>query len=173
LGLHAATAATAAEAWRMLADRLLEFRYQGIQAAILLDDADRADRQVHVEVSRLATLDASSGSGPTLILAARRGRGHRVGERLLELADLRIELAPWQQIETEEYLRFTLARAERGGPTFEPGATVMLHELARGIPRRVRRLADLAWLAGNSRNLSRIGADLVESVYQELDVGGS
>ena len=41
----------------MLADRLLEYRYQQIDAAVLLDDADQASREVLPHLMRLASYD--------------------------------------------------------------------------------------------------------------------
>ena len=154
--------------WRMVTDRLSEYRYQQVGTAILLDEADTADEQVLSQVSRLAAFDLSSQSGITILLAAQPERLRHLGTRLLELAELRIDVEPWQQSDTEDYLSTSLSQAGRESPVFDAPAVTRLHELSHGIPRRVSRLADLSLLAGAGAELEEIGAEVVESVYSEL-----
>lgn len=156
--------------WRMLADRIAEFRYQQLCALILLDDADRAKPEVLTQVARLAQIDLSPESQMTIVLAARPERIGRLGDELLERAELRIDLDPWQPDDTENYLKTVLAQAGRKDPVFAPPAVAKLHELSHGIPRRISQLADLALLAGAGRNLAKIDVETVESVYHELGV---
>ena len=68
--------------------------------------------------------------------------------RDVEMAELRIDVAPWEESDTEDYLRHSLARAGRENPVFDEPAVRRLHELTHGIPRRVSQLANLALLAG-------------------------
>ena len=51
LGLNPEPAQSTAALWRMVTDRLLEYRYQQIETAILLDDADQASREVLAQVA--------------------------------------------------------------------------------------------------------------------------
>ena len=88
------------------------------------------------------------------------------------LAELRIDLEPWQRADTEQYVKTLLSQAGRQSPVFAQPAVDRLHELAHGIPRRVSQLADLALLAGAGQNLEQIDAGVVEEVYQELGVVG-
>lgn len=156
--------------WQMVLDRILAYRYQELPTVVLLDDVDRASQAVLLQVTRLAQFDPTPESHLTLVLAGRLARMGRLGERLLELAELRIDLQPWQATDTEAYVNASLARAGRQEPLFEPAAIGRLHELTQGVPRRVNQLADLTLLAGAGRELRQIGADTVSSVYQELGV---
>jgi type II secretory pathway predicted ATPase ExeA len=169
LGLNAEPAAPLAVLWRMVGDRLLEYRYQQLATVILLDDADLATRQTLVQVARLATHDPSPHSRLTLVLAGQEGRMAQLGPRLLDLAELRIDIGPWTQDETGGFLRASLAQAGAGRTVFDGPAVARVHELARGVPRRVARLADLALLAGAGRAAEQIDASTVESACQELD----
>ena len=137
---------------------------------MLLDDAHRADPQVMQHVTRLARFDPSPEMWLTIVLAGRGESMARLGESLLGLSALRIELEPWQRSETEEFVNTLLAQAGQRSPLFDRPAVDRLHELAHGIPRRVSQLADLALLAGAGRNLDQIDAGVVETVYQELGV---
>jgi len=156
--------------WHLLTDRLAEYRYQQLGTVVLLDNADEADEQVRDQVTRLARHDLSPESRLTIVLAGRRERMGRLGKDLLELAELRIDVEPWEPDDTDDYLKSLLAEAGRESPIFDEPAVNRLHQLAHGIPRRISQLADLALLAGAGRNLDHVNTDVVESAYRELGV---
>jgi type II secretory pathway predicted ATPase ExeA len=170
LGLNPDPTALLSSLWRTVSDRLAECRYQQVQAVLLFDNADQAGRRVLGQLARLTQHDPSPEARLTLVLAGRYDRMGRLGDRLLDLAELRIDVAAWQENETADYLRRSLAEAGRESPVFDDPAVAKLHELSHGIPRRVSQLADLALVAGAGRQLQRIDAQMVESVYQELGV---
>jgi type II secretory pathway predicted ATPase ExeA len=170
LGLNVDPTSLLSSLWRTVLDRLAEYRYQQTQTVLLLDNADQAGRRVLGQLARLAQHDPSPESRLTLVLAGRYDRMGRLGDRLLDLAELRIDVAAWQENETADYLRRSLAEAGRKSPVFDEPAVAKLHELTHGIPRRVSQLADLALVAGAGRQLKQIDAEVVESVYQELGV---
>lgn len=158
--------------WRAITDRLREFYYQKFEAVVLLDDADCAESQVLAQVARLARHDSSSEAQLTLVLAGQQEKMGRLGEGLLELADLRIDLEPWDQADTANFLKTSLLNAGSKSTVFSESAIDRLYELSHGIPRRAAQLADLSLLAGAGANLQRIDAETVESVYHELGAGG-
>ena len=159
-----------ASLWRKIIDRLTEFRYGQVDAVILLDDAGDAAQPVLDQVTRLAQYDPSPESRLTIVLAGRPEQASRLGRRLLELVELRIDVEPWQQADTHEFLKCALAQAGCPSPLFDEPAVARLHQLAHGIPRRVNQLADLSLMAGAGAELQQIGAEVVESVYRELGV---
>ena len=140
--------------------------------AILLDDADLASPQVLAQVARLAQHDPSPDARLTIVLAGRQEEIGRIGDRLLGLADLRIDIQPWGHDDTENYLRASLAQAGCRTAVFAEPALARLQELSHGIPRRINQLADLALLAGAGQALPQIGPEVVESAYRELSVAG-
>jgi len=170
LGLFPADDARGALLWRLITDRLAEYRYEQRETVLLLDDADRADSKVLEQLVRLIKHDVAPESRLTVVLASRLGRVKRLGRQLVELAELRIDLEPWEAADTEEFLTRALARAGRKEPAFDPPATERLHELTGGLPRRVTRLADLSLMAGAGAALPQVDAETVEAVHQELAV---
>lgn len=156
--------------WRAIDDRLAEHRVQQVDTVVLLDDADQAAGAVLGQVSRLVIAGGAPDARLTVVLAGQQERVGRIGSRLLDLVDLRIDLTPWAETETVEYLNDMLAEAGRETPIFDEDAVNRLHELARGIPRRVRRLADLSLLAGAGRQLDHIDAETVAAAFEELGV---
>jgi type II secretory pathway predicted ATPase ExeA len=156
--------------WQLVTDRLTEYRYQELDTVVLLDDADEGSDALLAQIVRLVQLECRPESRLAVILAARSGRVGRLDSTLLELADLRIDLDPWDETETVRFLNATLAEAGRQQPVFEESAITRLHELSEGIPRRISQLADLALLAGAGQSLDQIDVATVEGVYYELGV---
>ena len=154
--------------WRSIVDRITENRYQQLPTVILLDDADEVHPDVLSHIIRLVRHDGSSESCVTTVLAADPRSLQRLGRRILELSELRIELESWEPDDTRHYLQDSLAKAGTQRTVFDDEAASRLHQLTGGIPRQVSNLAELALLAGAGQQLPRIDAATVESVYEEL-----
>lgn len=154
--------------WRIVTDRLAEYRYFEQETAILLDDAGQASADVIAQLTRLASWEYWPQSRLTVVAATCREGLAWLGRPLLELAELRIDVEPWEEADTVNYLRDSLTRAGRRAPIFDEPAIGRLHQLAGGIPRRITQLADLALMAGAGRRLDHVDAETVESVYREL-----
>lgn len=156
--------------WRSLADQFAESRYQRMGTVLLLDDADEATSDVLLQVARVAQIDTSPAARLTIVLAGQGIRLRRFGHRLLELAELRIDLEPWAEQDTLAYLRWALAQAGRTSPLFTPDAMRQIHAFSGGIPRRVKQLADMALIAGAGSELETIDVEVIEGVFGELGV---
>ena len=156
--------------WQAIADRVAENRMQRISTVLLLDDADEAGRDVLAQTARLVQCDLSAEATLTVVLSAQPDRLSRLGMRLLELAELRIDLEPWELADTIAFVQSALARCGSESNVFAADALSRLHLLGGGIPRRIKQLADLALLAGAGMQIDRIDADTIESVFQELGV---
>ncbi|MBN2217048.1 MAG: AAA family ATPase [Pirellulales bacterium] len=168
LGCDPSPSATTAVLWQMLADRLATHSYEHRDTALLLDDADQADDEVLARVLRLVRLATAPQSRLTVILVGRPSRIARWNDDLLELAELRVDVEPWDQSETEQYVKASLARAGSTSAVFDKGAVARLQQLTDGVPRRVNRLADLALIAGAGQDLRQIDAGVVQSAFEEL-----
>jgi general secretion pathway protein A len=144
--------------------------FDRVPTILLLDDADQAAPETLAAVTRILHLDAAPDSRLTVVLAANRTRGGKLGGRLLDLAELRIELDRWDEPDTQAYLTTALERAGRSEPLFDERAAARLHELSRGVPRQVCQLAELALLAGAGQRLVRIDEATIDAVYEELAV---
>ena len=167
-GLSLDPTARPAVLWRAIADRLVEYRYQQLEAVVLLDDADQVDPETLRHVTRFARSDLSPQTRLTVVLAGRNERMAGLDERLLDLAELRIDVEPWAPADTGDFVSTSLAKAGRRSPVFDEPAVTRLHELSKGVPRRVSQLADLALLAGAGQELEHIDAEVVDDVYREL-----
>jgi len=170
LGAHADAGLSVSRLWGMISDRIAEHRYQDLPTVVLLDDADRAGRDVLVQVTRLAKHGLDCDLPLTLVLSGQTARMGRVGPDLLEMAQLRIDLEPWDLSDTEGYLKASQTEVGRPAPSFAGPAAARLHELAHGIPRRVAQMADLVRWAALGSNVQSIGPETVDSACQELGV---
>lgn len=185
LGLWLEPSLPAGVLWRMLDDRLAEYHYEQRTVVLLFDDVPEATPAVQQQVVRLAL--CQPGGKPfgrqsaehwahevlSLVVAGRGEQWARLHPRLVDLAELRIELEPWPE---EDTCRFVASYRELGGSdaaVFEPSALARLHELAGGIPRRVCHLAELALAAARAEQLSRISAEVIEAVHRELSLGNT
>jgi type II secretory pathway predicted ATPase ExeA len=154
--------------WRTITDRLTENQYQQLSTVVLLDDADEVDRDLLGHLVRLVRHDPRAESALTVVLALDPQALPRLGRRLWELAELRIDLERWSPEDTQRYLCASLAKAGASHTVFAADAASRLHQLARGVPRQVSNLAQLALLAGAGEQLPQIDAATVQSVYDEL-----
>jgi len=151
--------------WQRISDRLRANQLIRLRTAVLLDDADEAAHEVLIFVLRLLK---SQPSGLTLVLAADPARLTRLGGDLLQLAQLRIHLEPWESDDVREYLQASRARSGGDLARFDDAAVERLYDLSNGVPRWVAHLAELTWLAAADRSRDVIDAETVESAYQML-----
>ncbi len=170
LGIESASTASTFALTRAVTDHIAANRYQQRATILLLDDADTARPEVSDQIVWLAQLDTSRDARLTIVLAAQPERLYKLDTRLLELADLRIDLEGWDADDTAAFVKQALAKAGRTTPIFSEVALVRLHELTGGVPRRIKQLADLALLAGAGGNMAQIEPSTIDSVYQELGV---
>lgn len=157
--------------WQKMTDRLRVLSLEQIPALLLVDDLDRAWGEGAAIVDRLQAFAEGSGANLVLIAAADiRGRD-LLSARFLARVELRAELDVWTHEESKCFLQQW--QTQRGGENqeFNLQAMEVLHDLAEGIPRRVRQLAELTILAGSRAEDGPLSEDIVESAYEELCIG--
>ena len=151
-------------------DRLAECWYLRRSAVVLADDAGEATPAALTQLARLIQRPAPHAAQPTLVLAARAETLPNLGRRLLELAELRVELKPWDAADLTGYLRTALENSGRTQPTFEASAIEHLHALTQGVPRAAQQIANLAVLAALGSRQPTIDIHTLEAVIGELSV---
>ncbi len=170
LGLSPDVEAESFEIWRMVQNRFAENRYRDFSTVLLFDDAEEASPEVISQIVRLIQAECSPVVRVSVVLTSQGTNLGRLGPRLLDLADLQINVEAWDATDTADYLTVAVAQAGRTSPLFTGDAMQRLYELTDGIPRRVKQLAQLALLAGAGNRVQRIDATLVDSVHSELGV---
>lgn len=153
--------------WRRIEDALAENRWQGVTTLLVVDDADELGPDSQQQLVRLARLEADPAARWTILLATNPESLERLNTSLLHLIDLRIDLARWSLDDTIGYVQTALVEAGRFDPVFTDAALDVLHDLTRGVPRHVARLADFALLAGAAQQASVIEVATVEQAFAE------
>lgn len=153
--------------WRRVEDALAQNRWQGRASLLLVDDVDELGHEAVQSLVRLARLEQDAQSRWTVLTATSANLLPRIGQSLLHLIDLRIDLEPWSVEDTVGYVQASLVDAGRFEPVFTDEALAKLHEVTRGAPRHVVRLADFSLLAGASAGAEEIGPNLVEQAFSE------
>ncbi|MEO0531356.1 MAG: AAA family ATPase, partial [Planctomycetota bacterium] len=153
--------------WRRIEDALAESRWQERTTLLIVDDAEELGPDSQQQLVRLARLEADPAARWTILLATAPEALDRLNKSLLHLIDLRIDLSAWSLDDTVGYIQSALIDAGRFDPVFTDGALDLLHELTRGVPRHVARLADFALLAGAGKQATTVGRDLVEQAFAE------
>jgi general secretion pathway protein A len=121
-------------------------------------------------VQRLLRTEAANGGWLTMIASANTAQLGRLGKGVLELVDLRIDLAPWDELDTIGYLQLALFEAGAERPLFDDQAMTELHRAAAGVPRGVNRLAEFALLAGAEHSQEIVDASAVEAAGAAINL---
>lgn len=164
-GANPSEADDAARLWRLSTSRLGELCLEQVPAVLALDDLDAATPDVLALVQRLLHVPDVV---LTVVAAARDESVSRLGSRLLDLAELRIELTLWSADDARDYVTASLKAAGRERPAFAERAIDRMFQLSGGAPRRINQLAQLALVAGAGQNLSQIDEQTVLAVHEEL-----
>jgi general secretion pathway protein A len=162
--------ADVSEIWRGLADKLAENRWCRVPTLVLIDDADQGTTEVLNHLVRLIHCEATNESRLTVVLAAQTDHLSALGRQLLNLVELRIDLAAWDLTDTHNFLTHCLARVGRSQSAFAEEAVMRIHELSEGVVRKIALLADLGLLAAAGQQLTVVDAHTIETVYDELGV---
>lgn len=157
------------DAWRLV--RRLEDAATGgsdCAAVVLLDDVDQAGADVRSQLYRLIGIGAAE-PWLTFVLAATPTSCFRLGEELLDVLDLRIDLDPWNESDMTGYIQHALVEAGGDRPLFDDEALAALYALTDGAPRKVNRLADHALLGAAAEGLEMVDAAMIEAAHDALN----
>lgn len=170
LGLNPCGHSSVLRLWRKLDDRLTALRFEQRDLVLMLDDAVGAAPEALTHVVRLLESELAAAGHLTIVAAAQTTGSQVLDPRLVEAAELRIDLLCWEIEETAQYLQHALELAGCQRPLFDIEAIRRIHALSGGIPRRVNRVAELALLAGAGNGLDQIDEETVDAVHQELEL---
>jgi len=156
--------------FRQVTDRLQENHLQDRRTVVLLDDLGQAGPDLLSQVLRLTRTEAAEEGSLNFVASIRPAQLDRLGQSLLEIVDLRIDLEPWDELDTIGYLQMALLEAGADRPLFDNEAMSALHRLSAGVPRAVNRLADFALLAGSSQEQETIDAATINAANEAIQL---
>ena len=137
---------------------------------IIMDDAQNFRDTAAFDALHFAasTLEACART-PTLILAGTEPLISNLASSsaIAQRMQLTWRLAPLTLSETTSYVSLRLAAAGNRSEVFDQGATYLLYEKSRGIPRIINHLSDLALLHGFHAGAARIDQSLMQRAIAE------
>lgn len=148
--------------FRQLSDLLQNNALHGKQTVLVLDDLDQAGPDLLNQVQRLLRTEAAYNGWLTVVASVPSQQLSRLGKGALELVDLRIELEPWDELDTIGYLQMALVEAGAQQPLFDDQAMAAIQRASGGVPRVVNRIAEFALLEGASRSLTIVDESTVQ-----------
>lgn len=151
--------------------RLLEISDEGKIAVVLLDEVQMLrTRELMEEFRGLLNMELPDGKMVNFVFFGLPELDDilSLDEPLKQRVGIRITLKPFDEIETQEYIRHRLSVAGAKDSIFTPDAISMIYRYSRGIPRLINTICDNALLEGFLSKKKEIDKSIIETVVVDL-----
>jgi type II secretory pathway predicted ATPase ExeA len=162
LGTHVGDEPTPGRAWKALERAVRARCLEGLQVVLAIEDCRRFAESPLRGLIGFWRAFAGNRRGVTVVEVVGDNLDHFAAAEFRRA--LHAVLKPMTRSETEEYLRQKLAAAGSRVSVFTSRAITRAHALCAGVPRGVERLATLSLIAGASRGVDQISAEIIEGV---------
>jgi hypothetical protein len=140
---------------------------------LLVDEAQNLSDEILEEIRLLSNLETEKKKLLQIVLAGQPGLEQKLNQPNLNQLKQRIALScrvlPLEADEVSAYIDMRLETAGyRGGDLFSPEAVERIVSCSRGIPRVVNLICDNALLNAFATSQSRITADIIQQVTEDL-----
>jgi general secretion pathway protein A len=174
--------AGSSQALKAYVDRLNEFLLQqhaaGRNNVLIIDEAQNLSAEVLEQLRLLTNLETRERKLLQIVLIGQPELREMLAqpelEQLAQRVIARYHLGPLTALETDQYIRHRMevAGLERPFP-FEPRAIRRIHELSRGVPRRINLLCDRALLGAYATSRASVDRKVVSQAGEEVFGGPS
>ena len=152
---------------------LLKTHAVGQNNVLIIDEAQNLSADVLEQLRLLTNLETNERKLLQIILIGQPELREMLArpelEQLAQRVIARFHLGALSEAETAQYIRHRLQVAGmRGVMPFDREARKRIHQLARGIPRRINLLCDRALLGAYSSNQPRADREIVEQAAKEV-----
>ena len=159
--------------WQKLENRLRENALMERPTVLVCDDLDEAPDDALEGIMRLVTAAEPRFARTVVVGTATLAGNDRIPRAMRQRAVVRIELAPWNEEDVAGFLAHAVSRVGGDAAIFPAEAADTITRFARGIPRTVAQLAQLALAAASGDGLDRVDSATVERVWRELSVAAT
>jgi general secretion pathway protein A len=171
--LPASASATVKEHIDPLNDFLLKTHAVGQNNVLIIDEAQNLSSDVLEQLRLLTNLETNERKLLQIILIGQPELRDMLArpelEQLAQRVTARFHLDALSEAETVQYIRHRLTVAGmRGAVPFDSEARSRIHQLARGVPRRINLLCDRALLGAYSTGQARVNSDIVDRAADEV-----
>jgi general secretion pathway protein A len=175
LGLRAEAAESKAVLLNDLETELRARRARKEMTALIVDEAQSLGRELLEELRLLANIETESEKLLPLVLVGQPELAQQLNEpglrQLKQRVALRCEITALSLPETALYIASRIRTA--GGNTtklFTREAVMLIHEVARGIPRTINVICDNALINAFALNRQPVDRDMVLDACRDLDL---
>ncbi len=152
---------------------LLKTHAVGQNNVLIIDEAQNLSPQVLEQLRLLTNLETSERKLLQIILIGQPELRDMLArpdlEQLAQRVTARYHLKALSQAETTQYIRHRLSVAGLSGLVpFEREARRRIHQLSRGVPRRINLLCDRALLGAYAGGRERVNRDTVDKAAVEV-----
>lgn len=152
---------------------LLESHAQGQSCVLIIDEAQNLQADVLEQLRLLTNLETSERKLLQIVLIGQpelRSMLERAElEQLAQRVIARFHLDALSEAETLQYIEHRMAVAgHHGALPFEPAALKRVHQLARGVPRRINLLCGRALLGAWANGLHQVTRAVVDQAATEV-----
>lgn len=155
---------------------LLESHAAGLNNVLVIDEAQNLSADVLEQLRLLTNLETSERKLLQIILIGQPElRGMLARPELEQLAQrviARYHLGPLSEAEVGSYIQHRLAVAGAGAVELFPrGLLRRVHQLSKGVPRRINLLCDRALLGAYVENRAQVNALILRRAAEEVFAG--
>lgn len=152
---------------------LLKTHAVGQNNVLIIDEAQNLSPDVLEQLRLLTNLETTERKLLQIILIGQPELRTMLArpelEQLAQRVIARFHLDALSEAETAQYIRHRLAVAGLArGKLFDGAAVERIHQLTRGIPRRINLLCDRALLGAYAEGKSRVDRDIVDKAASEV-----
>jgi len=152
---------------KQLHDRVMELHTQGRRLVLLVDEAHfLASDSLHI-IRTISNLETPESKLSTCILFGEdrllKRLEHPSYESLRHRIYFRGELPRFTEADTEQYVKYRMMVAGGQRTVFADATFPTIHELSRGIGRRINKICTLALIEAFIRGLPEVDADVVRT----------
>ena len=152
---------------------LLGLHATGRNAVLIIDEAQNLSADVLEQLRLLTNLETNERKLLQIILIGQPELRSMLArpelEQLAQRVIARFHLEALSEPETGQYIQHRLKVAGLGGPVpFTPAAVRRIHQITRGVPRRINLLCDRAMLGAYATGSRVIGPDIVTQAAREV-----
>jgi general secretion pathway protein A len=171
--LNGLAAPTAKEYLDPLNEFLLATHATGQSSVLIIDEAQNLSADVLEQLRLLTNLETNERKLLQIILIGQPELREMLArpelEQLAQRVIARFHLEPLTEIETAHYIKHRLSVAGMSGLIpFDREARKRIHDLSRGVPRRINLLCDRALLGAYATGRERVDKTIVDKAAREV-----
>ena len=155
---------------------LLESHAAGLNNVLVIDEAQNLSADVLEQLRLLTNLETSERKLLQIILIGQPELRQMLArpelEQLAQRVIARYHLGPLSEAEVGSYIQHRLAVAGAGAVELFPrGLLRRVHQLSKGVPRRINLLCDRALLGAYVENRAQVNATILRRAAEEVFAG--